>query len=118
MSHLPLLRKDAHYAPRLQSPRRGPQVCACLLLACVIALVLPWALSLAESLAGGPLVPLVPLVPRRANSTAFAPPPEAVQRVLAALRTPGVMDGAARAEVEAALLASVGWLLERSLAAR
>ena len=110
MSHLPLLRKDAHHAPRLQSPRRGPQVCACLLLAGVLALTLPTMLSVAESLVGGPFLPR--------NATVVPPPPEAAQRVRAAAGVPGAMDGAHRATLEEDLLASVAWLLERSLAAR
>jgi len=110
MSHLPLLRKDAHHAPRLQSPRRGPQVCACLLLTGVCALMLPMILSVVESLAGGPLL--------LRNATVVPPPPDAVQRLRAAVGVPGVLDGAQRATVEEDLLASVGWLLERSLAAR
>lgn len=111
MSHLPLLRKDAHHAPRLQSPRRGPQVCACLLLTGVCALMLPLILSIAESLAGGPLL-------LRNATTVAPPPPDAVHRLRAAVAVPGVLNGAQRATVEEDLLASVGWLLERSLAAR
>jgi len=110
MSHLPLLRKDAHHAPRLQAPRRGPQVCACLLLTGVCALMLPMILSIVESLAGGPLL--------SRNATVVPPPPEAVQRLRAAAGVRGVLDGAHRATVEEDLLASVAWLLERSLAAR
>lgn len=110
MSHLPLLRKDAHHAPRLQSPRRGPQVCACLLMAGVLALVLPTLVSAVEALMGHPLV--------ATHNVTAAPPPGAVQRVRAAAGVPGALDGAQRASLEEDLLASVGWLLERSLAAR
>jgi hypothetical protein len=41
-----------------------------------------------------------------------------VQRLRAAAGVRGVLDGAHRATVEEDLLASVAWLLERSLAAR
>lgn len=106
MSHLPLLRKDAHHAPRLQAPRRGPQICFCVVVLLVFGAVVAWA----EMVLGSTL-------PVR-NVTATPPPPEAVQRLRAAASVPGVLDGAQRATVEQDLLASVGWLLERSLAAR
>ena len=44
MSHIPLLHRSYHDIPRLQPPRRGPQVCACvilLLVACAVFAGLP-----------------------------------------------------------------------------
>jgi len=40
MSHIPLLRRDSYRdVPRLQPPKRGPQICACLLLVIIVGIV-------------------------------------------------------------------------------
>ena len=107
MSHIPLLRRDDyHHAPRLQAPRRGPQICFCALVLLLVGAVVVTPIMIVHS--------TMPTY----NGTTVAPPLEAVQRVRAAamvhasggvpLAPPSLED----------LIASVGWLLERSLAAR
>ena len=109
MSHVPLLRRDDyHHAPRLQAPRRGPQICFCALVMLLLGAVVATPTMIVRS--------TQPVY----NATAVAPPPEAVQRVRAAAmaaRDGGLHEHVAPPSMED-LLASVGWLLERSLAAR
>ena len=109
MSHIPLLRKDDyHHAPRLQAPRRGPQLCFCALVLLLLGAVVATPIVIVHS--------TLPVY----NDTAVAAPPAAVQRVRAAAlaaHVGGLHEQVAPPSMED-LIASVGWLLERSLAAR
>ena len=108
MSHIPLLRRDDyHHAPRLQAPRRGPQICFCALVVLLVGAVVVTPIMIVHS--------TQPVY----NDTAVAPPPEAVQRVRAAAAAAHAagLEHVAPPSMED-LLASLGWLLERSLAAR
>jgi len=107
MSHIPLLRRDDyHHAPRLQAPRRGPQLCFCGLV-----------LLLLGAVVATPILIVHATVPAY-NGTTIASPPGAVQRVrdAAAAHASGGVPLAPPSVED--LVASVGWLLERALAAR
>lgn len=98
MSHIPLLARTT--VPKLQAPRRGPQVlCLCLLVGLVL-LVTPRAAFEA--------------IPWNATRAAPDPPPQALGRIVGA---------AARREMVTSdtlddLLATVGYLAKRELGSR
>ena len=102
MSHIPLLAK--HAPPRLQSPRRGPQVCC---LCCLLGIVL--------------LVAQPPLYSYAYNATHTvdvpAPPPE-LQRLLDENAHRYVDDTPDMRGVTQDLLVAVRYLAKRVLASR
>jgi hypothetical protein len=98
MSHVPLLAKQS--VPKLQPPRRAPQaVCLCLLLGLVFLMVPPNAyVSLLANATRAP-----------AN-----PPPQALRRVIEA----STQHRRVTEDTLQDLLATVGFLAERTIAPR
>ena len=99
MSHVPLLARQT--VPKLQSPRRGPQVlCLCLLVG-IVLLVMPRAAF--EALAWN------------ATRAAPDPPPDAVERIikLAALHRDPWYELRDQDQEKEDLLATVGYLAKQ-----
>ncbi|MBN38139.1 MAG: hypothetical protein CMI29_06680 [Opitutae bacterium] len=98
MSHVPLLSKQS--VPKLQSPRRGPQVvCLCLLLGVVFLLV--------------PSRVYAPLMSNATRARADPPPP-ALRRIIDASTQHQLVTGDTLQD----LLTAVGFLAEREIAKR
>ena len=96
MSHVPLLAKQS--VPKLQPPRRGPQVvCLCLLLGIVFL-----------------IVPSSAYAPLFANATHAEPPPPAVRRIIEA----STQHRLVTEDTLRDLLATVSFLAEREIASR
>ena len=100
MSHIPLLPKQ--HAPKLHSPRRGPQV-VCALLAFAIVLFFTFPPFAAYSRFVG-------------NATVVAgdPPPEAVLRIVDAAKNNKLVSKAIMHD----LLTTVGYLVEKEMQPR
>lgn len=98
MSHMPLLAKQT--VPKLQSPRRGPQVLLLCVVTSVVLLLLPQGAHVALSW--------------NATHVREAPPPEAVGRIIqAATQHQFVEDG-----IFQDLLATVSYLARRDAGSR
>ena len=98
MSHVPLLARQA--LPKLQPPRRGPQlVCVCLLLGIVLL-----------------LVPSTSYTSLMGNATRIptGPPPAAVRRIIAA----STQHRLVTEDTLQDLLSTVGFLAEREIGPR
>jgi len=98
MSHIPLLAKQT--VPKLQPPRRGPQVVCLCLLVCIVVLLVP-------SSAYAPLM-------GNATRTPADPPPEAVQRIIEASTHHRLVTEDTLQD----LLAAVSFLARREIASR
>ena len=104
MSHVPLLARTT--VPKLQSPRRGPQVlCLCLVVTVVLLLAPSGAF---EALAWN------------ATRAAPDPPPHAVRRTIerAALHRDPAYELRYSDQEQEDLLATVAWLAQRELESR
>ncbi len=98
MSHMPLLAKQT--VPKLQSPRRGPQVLLLCVVASVVLLLMPQSAYVALSW--------------NATHAREDPPPEAVGRIIqAATQHQFVEDG-----IFQDLLATVSYLARRDAGSR
>tara|TARA_X000001036_G_scaffold437316_1_gene482365 strand:+ start:819 stop:1133 length:315 start_codon:yes stop_codon:yes gene_type:complete len=104
MSHIPLLAK--HAPPRLQAPRRGPQVCCfCLLLGIVLLVAQPPLYSYAYNAT-------------HAVDDVPAPPPEVHRLIETGMRGMQTPDGLVPASYLHDLLVTVRYLAKRALASR
>jgi len=104
MSHVPLLAKQS--VPKLQPPRRGPQVvCVCLLIGLVLLLVpsSAYAVVLGNATAHATHTPLA------------EPPPEAVQRIMEFATQQPYMHRFVGEDTQQDLVAAVGYLARREL---
>mgnify|MGYP006907042162 CR=1 FL=1 len=103
MSHIPLLARST--VPKLQSPRRAPQVlCACLLVGIVLLVMTPRAAFEA--------------IPWNATRAAPDPPPDAVRRIIEFAERQPYMHRFVGEETQQDLVATVGYLAKRELGSR
>ena len=111
MSHIPLLAKHAP-PPRLQSPRRGPQVCClCLLVGTVLLIAQPPLYSLAYNATHAPAQP----APAELHRLLEAAKWEDAAGGMGGIQTP---DGAVPASYLHDLLVTVRYLAKRALESR
>jgi hypothetical protein len=102
MSHIPLLARST--VPKLQAPRRGPQVlCLCLLVGLVL-LVTPRAAFEA--------------IPWNATRAAPDPPPDAVRRIIEFAERQPYIHRFVEEQTQQDLVATVGYLAKRELGSR
>ena len=107
MSHIPLLHREAYRdMPRLQPPKRGPQICA--LVCVVVALgLLVSIVRLPQNVFGGP----------RSAQNATWPPEAHRTRAVASALSSGVIAHVAEPSLND-LVVAVGYLLDRLSDAR
>ena len=106
MSHVPLLAKQS--VPKLQPPRRGPQVvCLCLLIGIVFLLVpsSTYALVLGNAT-------------HATHTPPAEPPPEAVRRIMEFATQQPYMHRFVEEDTQQDLVAAVGYLARRELNTR
>lgn len=109
MSHVPLLHREYRDIPRLQPPRRGPQICIC-----VVALVVIGVVVSGFGVSGATLFN----APASHNATL---PPEAQRtRALAAAMASGVQLHASELTGPTLhdLIVAVGYLLDKKIESR
>ena len=96
MSHVPLLAQKT--VPKLQPPRRGPQVVCLCLLACLVFLLVPSSVY-------------APLLVNATTGARVDPPPAAVRRIIAA----STQHRLVTEDTLQDLLATVSFLAEREI---